>query len=229
MVKDFVMSACQSASDFIVSGKVTHIYGPPKSGKSTLSANIAFAAVKKGKQVLIISTERPIETRMASMIEASEDFDSTLLNKIITTDIYTYDELIYTINKELPNYIQDIDLIIIDSLTASYRFDPGSVNLTLLRKALSTLQAIALTKKKAVLFTNQVSARVDVSNEYRPVAATSSRSYSDINIRLTKKRDSRTEITFEDKDGLEIITLEPFVIIDAGIEDFNQIFQIEME
>jgi hypothetical protein len=91
---------------------------------------------------------------------------------------------------------------------------------------LASLQAIAIKNKLAVLFTNQVSARVDTSNDYRPVASTSTRSYSDINVRLTKTRDGRTEISFEDQSGLEVESLEPFTIIDAGIEDFTLIFQV---
>ncbi|NHJ47151.1 MAG: AAA family ATPase [Asgard group archaeon] len=225
MVNKFIMKT-QSEREFIVSGKVTHIYGPPKSGKSTLSANIAFDLVKQGKKVLIISTERPIEIRMGSMIDATTEYDPSLLGCIITSEIYTFDELIQIINNDLIDYLEEIDLIIIDSLTASYRFNPGSINLILLRKALATLQAIAIKNKKAVLFTNQVSARVDDSNDYRPVASTSTRSFSDINIRLTKTRDGRTEISFEDQSGLEVESLEPFTIIDAGIEDFSLLFQV---
>jgi len=226
MVKKTIMSVSIIDREFIASGKVTHIFGPPKSGKSTLSANIAFEFVKHGKKVLIISTERPIEIRMKSMIDASKSINKALLKEIITTEIYSFEELIHVINYDLLDFINDIDLIIIDSLTASYRFDAGPINLTLLRKALSTLQAIAINHQKAILFTNQVSALMNESNSFRPVASTTTRCYSDITIRLTKTRDGKTEFSYEDQNGLEIASLEPINIIPAGIEDFEKLFQI---
>ncbi|NHK33037.1 MAG: AAA family ATPase [Asgard group archaeon] len=227
MVDKLIMSTTPINREFIVSGKVTHIYGPPKSGKSTLSANIAFEFVKHGKKVLIISTERPIEIRMNSMINAESTINKELLKSIVTTEIYSFEELIQVINQDLTNHIKNIDLIIIDSLTASYRFDAGPISLTLLRKALSSLQAIAIKQKIAIMFTNQVSAIMNGTNDFRPVASASTRFYSDFTIRLTKIRDGRTELSFEDLSGMEIESLEPFSIIPAGIEDFNQLFHIQ--
>lgn len=229
MAKKFILSALPIKKEFIVSGKVTHIYGPPKSGKSTLSANIAFEFVKHGKKVLIISTERPIEIRMNSMIDAKPTINATLLKDIMTSEIYSFEELIKVINQDLPNYIKNIDLIIIDSLTASYRFDAGPINLTLLRKALSSLQAIALSQQKAIMFTNQVAALMNGTNDFRPVASASTRYYSDITIRLSRTRDGRTELSFEDQKGMEIESLEPFSIIPAGIEEFERLFHILTE
>ncbi|HUT81171.1 MAG TPA: AAA family ATPase [Candidatus Bathyarchaeia archaeon] len=227
MGKDIVIRSSTSKRDFISSGKVTHVYGPPKSGKSTLSANIALELVKLGFKVMIISTERPIEIRMHTMIEATEIYTEELLRGILTSDIYSFDDLIEVITNDLINYISEIDLIIIDSITASYRFKAGPINLTLLRKALSVLQSIALKQKKAILFTNQVSSVMDETNDFRPVASASTRNYSDITIRLTKRRDNSTEISFEDDVGNELEVFEPFTITEAGIEEFSQLFQIE--
>ncbi|MBN1330619.1 MAG: AAA family ATPase [Candidatus Heimdallarchaeota archaeon] len=225
--KDFTIKSVNTNRDFISSGKITHVYGPPKSGKSTLSANIALELVKLGYKIMIISTERPIEIRMHSIIEATETYTKELLSGIITSDIYTFDDLIEVITKELIKYIAEVDLIIIDSITASYRFKAGPINLTLLRKALSVLQSIALNQRKAIMFTNQVSSVMDDSNNFRPVASASTRNYSDVTIRLTKRRDNSTEISFEDDAGNELEVFEPFIITEAGIEEFSQLFLIE--
>ncbi|NHJ87539.1 MAG: AAA family ATPase [Asgard group archaeon] len=227
MVKEITIKSVNSNRDFIVTGKVTHVYGPPKSGKSTLSANVALELVKQGYKVMIISTERPIEIRMQSMIEATDIYQKELLQGIITTDIFSFEELIEIISKDLVKYVADVDLIIIDSITATYRFKAGPINLTLLRKALSVLQSIALNHKKAVLFTNQVSSTMDETTNFRPVASASTRNYSDITIRLTKRRDDSTEISFEDIEGNELEIIEPFTITNSGIEEFSQLFHIE--
>ncbi|MHA1211376.1 MAG: AAA family ATPase [Candidatus Heimdallarchaeota archaeon] len=227
MVSEILIRSQETKRDFVLSGKITHIYGPPKSGKSTLSANLAFELVKHGFKVLIISTERPIEIRMNSMIEASEEYSLTLLNNILTSDIYSFEELIQLIIKDLPQNIDDVDIVIIDSLTASYRFKPGPISLTLLRKALAVLQSIALIQKKAIVFTNQVAAVMNETNDFRPVASASTRNYSDITIRLNKISDDSTEISFEDVNGLELEVFEPTLISASGIDDFNRFFLIE--
>ena len=211
--------------DFIKSGKVTHVYGPPKVGKSTLSAVIALELALKGKKSIIISTERPIEIRMESMLAAHEDYSINLLEYILTADILTIDELLFTIDKKIENYLQDVSLIIIDSLTATYRANAGPITLTLLRKALTSLQSIAVNKNIAIMFTNQVAAVMDQSNDFRPIAAASTRSYSDYTIRLTKKMDECREITFEGINGEEEEVLDSFTITSAGIDEINQLFQ----
>lgn len=213
---------------FIKSGKITHIYGPPKIGKSTLSATIALELAKKGKKSIIISTERPIEIRMESMLATNEEYSEELLEYILTADILTIDELLLTIENKLQDYIQDVSLVIIDSLTATYRTNAGPITLTLLRKALSTLQSLAINEKLAIMFTNQVASKMDQSDDFRPVAASSTRSYSDITIRLSKKSDGSTEITFEDIQGVEEVVLDSFSITSAGIEEIHQILDFQI-
>lgn len=227
MAKNVLITTRGSKREFIRSGKITHVYGPPKIGKSTLSAVLALELARLDKRSLIISTERPIEIRMSSMIYANENYHPELLEKISTATILRMDELIRTMIRDLPNYPLEVELLIIDSLTACYRFDPGSINLTLIRKALSSLQSLALREKVAFLFTNQVASMMNDSNDFRPVASASTRNYSDISLRLTRKRDGRTESVFEGLSGEEEEVLEPFTITDAGIEEFDQIFIIE--
>ena len=211
------------------SGKVTHVYGPPKVGKSTLSAIIALELARLDVETLIISTERPIELRMESLLESNDDYSMDLLHKISTANILTIDELTDVFSKNLEEVSANFDVIIIDSLTAGYRTKAGPIYLTLLRKTLSALQSLAINKGQAIVFTNQISAKVETKNDFKPVAATSTRSYSDITIRLTKKFDERREIIFEDSFGEEKTVLEPFTIIPAGIEEFHTLFDISVK
>ncbi len=215
-----------SNTELLSKGKVTHVFGPPKSGKSTLSACIAFELAKNNLQISIISTERPIEIRMQSMIEAKDGYMQELLETITTTDIFTFDDLIYTITRELPALDLKMDVLIIDSFTSAYRSNADPINLTLLRKALSTLQSLAVSRNIAILYTNQVASLMNSSSEFRPVASASTRSYSDITVRLTRKSDECTEISFEDLNGEELEVLESFTITAKGIDEFEQLFQV---
>ena len=224
MPDSVLISSRMTERDFVKSGKVTHIYGPPKIGKSTLSAAIALEFALLRKKTIIISTERPIEIRMNSMIEANEDYAEDLLNYILTADILTLDELLFTIDKKLETYLEGVSLVIIDSLTSTYRGNAGPITLTLLRQALSSLQSMALHRNIAIVFTNQVAAVIDKTDDFRPIAAASTRSYSDITIRISKKSDESREITFEDVNGVEEEVLDSFTITAAGIEEINQLF-----
>jgi RecA/RadA recombinase len=221
-----LISIRDSGTEFISKGKVTHVFGPPKSGKSTLSASIAFELAKHDLHVSIISTERPIEIRMESMIEAEDGYIRELMELISTSDIFTFDDLIRTLTHELPTIELDSDLLIIDSLTSSYRPHANPVSLTLLRKALSTLQSIAISRNIAVMYTNQVASTMTSNNDFRPVASASTRSYSDITTRLIRKSNESTEITFEDLNGEELEVLVPFTITAKGIDEFEQLFQV---
>ena len=226
MVNEIRIQATSTDEILICSSKVSHIYGPPKVGKSTLSAVIALELARLGIETLIISTERPIELRMESMLESNDDYSLDLLNYISTSNILTIDELTKVFAENLEEISSQFDVIIIDSLTAGYRTKAGPIYLTLLRKTLSALQQLAITKGKAVVFTNQVSAIMETKNDFRPVAATSTRSYSDITIRLTKKFDESRETIFEDEYGEEKTVLEPFTITTAGIDEFHFLFEI---
>jgi len=221
-----LISVRESSTEFLSKGKVLHLYGPPKSGKSTLSATIAFELAKHDLLVSIISTERPIEIRMESMIEAEGGYSRELLETISTSDIFTFDDLIQTIIHDLPTIELEMDVLIIDSLTSSYRSHADPISLTLLRKALSILQSLAINRNIAVMYTNQVASTMTANNDFRPVASASTRSYSDTTTRLTRRSNESTEITFEDLNGEELEVLESFTITALGIEEFEQLFQV---
>jgi len=215
-----------SNTELLSKGRVTHVFGPPKSGKSTLSACIAFELAKHNMAISIISTERPIEIRMQSMIEAENGYIQELMETITTSDIFTFDDLIHTITRDLPTLNLEMDVLIIDSITSAYRSNADPVNLTLLRKALSTLQSLAISKNIAVFYTNQVTSTMTANNEFRPVASASTRNYSDITVKLSRKSNESTEISFQDLNGEELEVLEPFTISAKGIDEFEQLFRV---
>jgi RecA/RadA recombinase len=227
MVNELLVSVRETNHAFIQKGKITHVYGPPKIGKSTLSAVIALELARSKKKVLIISTERPIEIRMESMIVASSSYSSASLAYIFTTEIYTLKELVAKLTALSCSDEFKADLLIIDSLTATYRPVAGPIALTMIRNSLASLQGMARKKAMAILFTNQVSAIPNDSTNFRPVASASTRGYSDFTLRLSRKQDGKTEPVFESFDGEETVVLSPFTIIPAGIEETHELFLFE--
>jgi RecA/RadA recombinase len=227
MLEKLTISTRDYSKILLERNKITHVYGPPKVGKSTLSAVLAMELSLIDKRTIIISTERPIEIRLESMIESYDRYSKHQLENIFTANIFTLEELLITINNDLSNFAEKNDLIIIDSLTSSYRTNASPITLTLLRKALSKLQRIAFASKVAIFFTNQVASKMDSSNNFRPVASATTRNYSDFTIRLTKTFEGKTETVFEDSSGEEEFVLEPFLITVEGILDFNSLFIID--
>ncbi|MCF2144405.1 MAG: AAA family ATPase [Candidatus Heimdallarchaeota archaeon] len=222
----FKLIAIDSGRTAVQTNRITHVYGPPKSGKTTLSANIALLLAQAGLQVAIISTERPIEIRMDSIIQSDDSLSDAFLENIFSTEEYSFKGLCQLLASGLDQIESSVDLLIIDSLTATYRQVANARSLTLLRKALAALQAMAFRKQKAILFTNQVSSRMDGLNTFRPVASATVRNYSDVTLRLVKKSNGQTELSFEDVNGIEEAVLPPLTIGAKGFEEFNSVFEL---
>jgi len=228
-INRFAIAVAETSQAIVRTGQLTHLYGPPKSGKTTLSANIALSLAKAGGKVAIVSTERPIEIRMLSILESDDSLAPTLLEHILTTEEYSFQGLYQLLTTKLSQITAAADLLIIDSLTAAYRSVASPQTLTLIRKALAALRALIVRTQKAILFTNQVSSRMDSQTSFRPVASATVRNYSDITLRLTKTFTGQSELSFEDVNGIELAVLPLFTIGARGFEEFNQVFEIIQE
>ncbi|MBD3193060.1 MAG: AAA family ATPase [Candidatus Heimdallarchaeota archaeon] len=229
MGKKIVIATKKAAAHLLLeSGKVTHVYGPPKIGKSTLSATIALELAKIGAHSAILSTERPIELRMDSMIEAHPSYSQELFKKISIANVFTMEHLMKIIREKLLTQLKDVDLLIIDSLTAPYRSVSDPRTFSLLQQVLAHLQSLVIYGKIAVLFTNQIASKMKEPNDYRPVASLATRSYSDITVRLARKDTEQREIVFENLVGEEQAVVGPFWIGAVGIEPFHELFEIQI-
>lgn len=228
MGRKIVIIAKNSDQRILQSGEVTHIYGPPKIGKSTLVATIALELAQLNIRSAILSTERPIELRMDAMIKAHASYSQELFQKIFIANIFTLENLMKLIKEKTLAQLKGIDLLLIDSLTAPYRGVSDPRAFTLLQQVLASLQALAIYRKIAVLFTNQIASKMKGANDFRPVASLATRGYSDVTVKLSKKQDGQKDFIFENLTGEKQAVLGPFWITAAGIEPFYELFDIRL-
>jgi RecA/RadA recombinase len=227
--KYFKIRVLGHSYNLLLPKKVTHVYGPPKIGKSTLAAVLSLELALQGIESIFISTERPIELRFESLIKTNNRYNLILLESITTATILTFGQLKKTIlafRNSLPN--PRAKVLIVDSITAAYRTISSSIQLSNLRKILNELQFLAVNRELAVLFTNQVSSIISKEpqqkNCFRPVASASTRNYSDICLRLSRFALGGTLPSFESLSGETMLKLKPFNIDASGIPQFFQLF-----
>lgn len=113
-----------SSLDLILGGgiekrNITQFYGPPGSGKTNISLDLAVQVAKNGKKVAYIDTEGGISIDRVKQL-AKNDFE-VISNNIIVFEPNSFQEQssnLKTIESWINSNEDDIDLIIIDSAVA---------------------------------------------------------------------------------------------------------------
>lgn len=219
-----------SSLDLILGGgiekrNITQFYGPPGSGKTNISLNLAVKVAKEGKKVAYIDTEGGISIDRVKQL-ANEDFDK-IANNIVVFEPNSFQEQINNL-KSIESWInsngEDIDLIIIDSAVALYRLKEGK-NSKLINRELGiqmgTLSRLSRKYNIAVVITNQIYSTFEVEGSVTvtPVGGTILKYWSKIIVELSKS----------DMNGQRIATLKrhktiaegkstKFAITNSGIE-----------
>ncbi|MEA2071390.1 MAG: AAA family ATPase [Asgard group archaeon] len=222
----FLLVSRKHHQEIISYGTIAHIYGPPKVGKTTFCAMVLLEMALHKKSTFMISTERPIEIRLESIINSNNRYDKQLLDFLYTRNCLTLEDLLQIIENHLEDSLPKFDLLIIDSLTSGYRSHANPIALTQLRELLATLQMYAFHQKIAILFTNQVSSYQKTKHSFRPVASASTRNYSDRTFRMNKRQNNSTELLLEASDGQELHVFSPFTIKNLGIDNFSYLFYV---
>ncbi|XRM41204.1 DNA repair protein rhp57 [Aspergillus tubingensis] len=171
----------------IPTGYVTEVTGESGSGKTQFLLTLLLAAQLPaprglGKCAIYISTEAPLSTPRLSQLIEFHPYLSTLsqahkpsLENILSINAMDLEAQDHILNYQLPVAIKryNVGLVIIDSITANYRAEHSSHNLS----GLSTrsgelarlgqmLRNLAVDENVAVVVANQVSDRIEAAGRH---------------------------------------------------------------
>ncbi len=200
----------------IVSDGITHIAGPPNSGKTTILYHLC-KGLKKGKKALILDCEINFSARRLREITLGKDID---FNNIILLRVADKANQIRILMKLHSFFKKDKPLFIgINGFTNHFRFSPLNVDEMNWNKTLSLqmayLQMVSSKLNLPVVLTNQVSMfRENNLKIVRPFANSIITNYSDNNIMLEHVNKKLWKAKYENQEmfytlssqGVEIMT-----------------------
>lgn len=199
----------------LLAGNITHIYGPPASGKTNLALILTKNFSKKGKVIYIDSEGGFSVERLMQISETKEEFDAILKN-LMLIEPTEYDEQKVAI-KKLDELVPKVNakLVIIDSIAVLYRLEEDK-DVKELGRQLAQLLRVARKNKIPVLITNQVYSDIN-TQEIVPVGGDITKYWAKIVVELEKKNDVRVAILKKHKFLQEGAKIE-FKICESGIE-----------
>ncbi|MBU0762901.1 MAG: DNA repair and recombination protein RadB, partial [Candidatus Altiarchaeota archaeon] len=193
---------------------VTHIFGPPASGKTNLALMASVAALGKGK-VIYIDPEGGFSVERIRQL-ACDRFHEVLGN-ILLVKPTTFDEqkLAFARLDELVTSMK-VSLIVVDSIAMLYRMEEDK-DVRMLGRMLAQLLRVARKYELPVLLTNQVYSDYE-TKVTRPIGGTIGEYFTKNMVELVRNHDGtrhailRRHISKHEGEGLE------FRIVDSGIE-----------
>jgi DNA repair protein RadB len=139
---------------------VTLLYGEAGTGKTNLCLIMSRNVARQGKRVIYIDTEGLSIERLRQI--SGDDFDSVVKNMLIS-EVHSFDEQEKQVERavKLAESNDDIDLIVVDSISMYYRMaSRGDSRRTMVGQSTVLLQ-VARRKGIPVIVTSQVFTDVD--------------------------------------------------------------------
>lgn len=193
---------------------ITHIVGPPNSGKTTLIYQTCRSL--NGRKALFFDCEINFSAQRLKEINLNYEVE---LNDITVISIFDKNQQIKTLMK-IHNFIPNTNyaFIAVNGITNHFRFRSSQINEMSLHRLLTLqmayLNMISKEYQIPILITNQVTAfREKEKKIIRPVANSAIMNYSDreirlrnINKKLWKAKQEREEVLYKvTNEGIEII------------------------
>lgn len=172
-------------------GVITQIFGPPSSGKSNVTLDLAVNVAKNNRKVIYIDTEGGISIDRIKQI-SGPDFTNVANNIIVfePTSFLEQNDTLKAIEVWLRKNNADVDLLVLDSAVALYRVDDmksSKLNKEL-GKQMGILSKIARKYDLAVVLTNQIYNAFDDegNNDIRAVGGTILQYWSKVILQLER-------------------------------------------
>ncbi|MBD3388574.1 MAG: DNA repair and recombination protein RadB [Candidatus Altiarchaeales archaeon] len=205
-------------TDGLCEGVVTHIYGPPASGKTNLALIATANALGQGK-VVYIDPEGGFSAARLKQI-SGEKFED-VLNNTLLVEPTTFDEQKLSIAR-LDEVITSmkISLVVVDSIAMLYRMEEDK-DVRMLGRILAQLLRAARKYNLPVLLTNQVYSEYD-TNRIRPIGGQISEYFTKNVVELCRRDDnSRYAVVRRHMTKPEGLTVE-FKITRSGVKALNE-------
>jgi DNA repair protein RadB len=206
-------------------GVITTIYGPGSSGKT----NLLLMLLKNAslKKIIFIDTEGNFSVQRLKQL--TEDYEK-VLDKTIFLKPTNFEEQTKAVEKLNVLLKQNIDCIIIDSITALYRAELREENAKNINNSLAsqikTLLEISRKKEIPILMTAQVYADLENKDQVKITGGQTVKNMSKCLIELKKSGPNRIAVVQKHrsiKEGKSLV----FKIVEKGIEEIKKNYSSE--
>lgn len=200
-------------------GVVSHIYGEPGSGKTSLCIQLATSVIRSGKRVIFIASD-PFPSERFAQIAATDT--ATLSQKLLVFEVKSFDQQRVTLRNIRKIAKENVGLIIFDAVTTYYRLEQAKDTEIRSRQAFANqvLLLLGLAKKYdlAVTLTNQVYVDTD-TQEVLPVAGYLLDNVSAIVLQFVKTHSERRRAILKKHSIMPLETSAYFKITGQGLSD----------
>lgn len=200
-------------------GVVSHIYGEPGSGKTSLCIQLATSVIRSKKRVIFIASD-PFPSERFAQIAATDT--ATLSQKLLVFEVKSFDQQRVTLRNIRKIAKENVGLIIFDAVTTYYRLEQAKDTEIRSRQAFANqvLLLLGLAKKYdlAVTLTNQVYVDTD-TQEVLPVAGYLLDNVSAIVLQFVKTHSERRRAILKKHSLMPLETSAYFKITGQGLSD----------
>ena len=216
-------STCRGIDSLIgggfATGVVSHIYGEPGSGKTSLCIQLATNVIRREKRVIFVASG-PFPSERFAQIAATDTVP--LSQKLLVFEVKSFDQQRATLRNIKKIVKESVGLIIFDAVTTYYRLEQAKDKEIRSRHAFANqvLLLLGLAKKYdlAVMLTNQVYVDID-TREVLPVAGYLLDNLSAIVLQFTKTHSERRCAILKKHPILPLETSAYFKLTGRGLSD----------